>query len=136
MNFMSWIFVLFLLGAINGIIGLFNVKGFLDNHSKITGPHSLEVFKKMVRQQMTQALVQIGILVPMVIIGLSGVVKNRITGTNFVLWIMLNLGIFGIGKMAKNYEDQARSLQIMDQTLEEQYKQVCESWIKKPLPNF
>ncbi|MCP5048389.1 MAG: hypothetical protein GY940_14565 [bacterium] len=136
MSLMGWIYLLFFLGCINAAIAILNIKGFLDGHSVIDSLRVFRKFRQMVRQQMFQALIQIGILGPMILLGVSGVFNKKITGNNLFLWLLLNVGIFLLAQLAKRYEEPARSIKVPDPSMEEQYKRVCESWLKKPFPDF
>lgn len=136
MTIMSWLYILFALGIANGVIALMSIKQFLGSYSSIDSWPTLNRFKEMARQQMIQALVQIGVLVPMMIVGIGGVYKGKISGQNFVIWLLLNGGILGVGLIGKKYEELSRSLKVLDPNLEEQYKKICNSWVHKPLPDF
>jgi len=74
---MGWIVVVFVLALVNFFIGMNSLKGFLASHSAISSSQDLEEFKGMVRQQMYQALLQLGLLGLTVVLGLYGIVSGR-----------------------------------------------------------
>ncbi len=136
MKVMGWIYILFLLSIVNLAVSLNSIKQFLNYHSSIDTPRVFRKFKQLVRQQMVQSLIQIGLLVPMALLGLSAVYNNAMSSGEFLIWLLLNAAIIGTAKSAKKYEDAARSLPVANPEMEEQYKNVCQCWIKKPLPDF
>jgi hypothetical protein len=136
MGIMGWVVVLFGLGVINFIIALSGLKGFLSNNQSIKSMLNLEELKSMVRIQMYQALVQIVILGIMGILVVVGIITGRLSFMEFLFTLVLNLVIFTLGKYGKGIEEQARSLDVEDKSLEEEYREVCETWVKKPFPNF
>ena len=136
MSIMGWLYILFTLGIINGFIGMTSVRKFIETYSSIDSWPTFNKFKEMVRLQMYQALVQIAVLGPMLIIGIWGTYRGTISGANFAIWLMLNGGILGVGLIAKKYEESVRSLRVLDPNLEEQYRKVCHSWLHKPFPDF
>ena len=49
--------------------------------------------------------------------------------------IALGLGLVGLSSILKRFEKRAQTLPV-DQALADQYAAVCNSWVKKPLPDF
>ena len=136
MSLFGWVTFFFIVGIINGIIAATGIKKYLATKPQIENPKAFERFKKMVRQQMFQALAQIGILGPMLIMGLYGLITIQFSGMQILLWLVYNGVIFGVGKWAKKFEDSARSLWTADEELKKSYEDVCQSWKRKALPDF
>lgn len=133
MNLVNW-FVFFLsLALINTFLAAIGVKRFLSLHSFISSHHDLESFKQMVRRQMYQALMQIGFLGIANIVGLYGIITRQIS---LLLILILDGAIIIISKFIKKTEEQARTLKVSDANLESQYRDICEAWTKKALPDF
>jgi len=136
MSLMGWIVVVFVLALVNFFIGMNSLKGFLASHSAISSSQDLEEFKGMVRQQMYQALLQLGLLGLTVVLGLYGIVSGRLSGMEILLFIVINVAIIAAGKLGKGLEDKARTLSVSDENLNREYIDVCEAWVRKPLPDF
>lgn len=136
MSLIGWILLLFIAGILNIIIGLAGIKKFLSATLSITNTQDLQNFKDMVRQQMYQSTLQILVLGIMGITGIYGIMSKKLDFMEFILFLLLNGAIFLFGMYAKKIENQARSLNIGDETLAEEYATVCESWLKKPFPDF
>ena len=133
MNVTNWLFVLFFLAFINGIIGASGVRRFLSAHPVINSPQDIESFKQMVRVQMYQALIQTGLLVIVNIIGVYGLITHR---TNLLIVLLLNGVILFMGKSMKGAEERARSMEVANAGLAAEYEHICKTWIEKALPDF
>lgn len=136
MSVMGWIVMLFCVSLVNALVGIASVKGFLSRNLSIDSRQNLEDFEQMVRRQMYQALLQIGLLGTVGILGIYGIISGRLTFVEFLVFLLLNGVNFFIGKMGKGIEDRARSLPVKVEGLSSRYETVCETWVKKPLPNF
>jgi len=136
MNLIVLILGFFVLGMINSVIGLMGVKGFLGRTTSIRTHQDLEAFKRMVRPQMYQALAQIGFLGAMGLLALYGIVFDKLSFMEFLLSLLLNGIVFGFGKYGEGFEKKARSLDVEDPDLKEEYTHVCVSWVGKPFPDF
>ena len=82
---------------------------------------------------MYQALIQIGFLGITIILGLYGVFTGQLS---LALVLGLNGAVIVIALLFKGTETQAKSLEVKDEELLTDYKAVCETWNKKPLPDF
>ena len=136
MSLIGLILILFIAGIVNMQVGTGAVKKFLSATPAITSGHEHEHFKAMVRQQMYQSLLQILILGSMGITGIYGIISGKLSFLEFVFFLLLNGAIFFFGRYTKKIEGQARNFKIADETLAGAYASVCESWIKKPFPDF
>ncbi len=136
MSLIGLILILFIAGIVNMQIGTGAVKKFLSSTPAITTGHDLENFKAMVRQQMYQSLLQILVLGGMGITGIYGIINGKLSFMEFVFFLLLNGAVFFFGRYAKKFEYQARGFSIADKTLAGEYASVCESWIKRPFPDF
>lgn len=136
MSVMSWILVLFGVSLVNALAGIGGVRGFLSRNASIDSRQNLEDFEQMVRRQMYQALLQIGLLGAASILGIYGIISGRLTFVEFLVFLLLNGVNFVIGKMGKGIEDRARSLPVKEEGLSSRYETVCKTWVRKPLPNF
>ena len=136
MSYFGWILLLFVLALINAAIAFSAIKDFLASHTVIDSPRTFETFKQLARRQMIQALVQVGFLLPMGFLGGYGVVTHRLDKKEFVVFLLLNGVVFLFARMGKGNEERARSLKVLDPTLEDQYRAVCRSWLRKALPDF
>jgi hypothetical protein len=136
MNLFGWIIVLFVLAIINFFIANNDLKAFLARHASIDSYQSMDAFKKMVRKQMMQALLQLVLLLATGVLPIYGLFTHKITFGQFLLCILFDFVILGLGKKGKEVEEKSRSLTVNDPSLEEQYKRICETWVKKPFPDF
>ncbi len=133
MSLRGWFLFLFFLALINTLLAVIQLRGFLSRNSSIASWQNLEEFKRIARQQMYQALAAIGILGAACILGLYGIVTRQLS---LLLVIVLNGAIIVIARMTKGIEERARSLPVDNEELAGQYKAICETWVKKPLPDF
>jgi len=136
MSYFGLILLLFVLALINTAIAFSAIKNFLASHTMIDSPRTFETFKQLVRRQMIQALVQVAFLLPMGFLGGYGIVTHRLTTKEFVVFLLFNGVVFLLAKMGKGNEERARSMKVIDPTLEDQYRAVCRSWVRKALPDF
>lgn len=131
---MANLFVLLLsLAFINSLISFGSIKKFLSLYPLINSSQDLEEFKQMVRKQMHQTLVQIGLLGVANIVAIYGIITRRI---NLLLVIVLDVVLIVLSKSFKKVEEQARTLKISDANLTDQYQSVCKTWVKKAFPDF
>ena len=135
-SLIGWICILFILGLINLIIGIVGVKKFLSQRTSIKTNQSLQDFKKVARRQMVQTLLQMGVLGIMGILGIVGIVIGKLSLMEFLLFLLLNVVIIIIGKYCSGVEEKVRSLTVEDESLASEYTSVCETWVKKPFPDF
>ena len=133
MNLLHWYLLLLLLAFVNTIFAAIKLRAFLARNSSISSVESLADFKRMVRWQMHAALVQIGFLGASGLIGLYGIFTEQLS---LLLVLCLNGVVIGISYAMKATEKRAKSLPVNDQSLFNEYRAICESWVKKPLPDF
>ena len=136
MNFMMIIFLLFLLAMINSAFAVVDLKSFLSKNTTLKNDEDLDVFKHLVRKQMIQALFQILFIGGMGIIGVVGILNNKLSFSQFMLFLLLNGITFILGLFTKKVEEKIRSFTIEDKDLAKGYQFFCEYWVKKPFPNF
>ena len=134
MSLLGWIYLLFALGVVNSLVATLCVKSFLSKTSSISSALDLDHFKRLARQQMYQALLQIGSIGSVTILWLYGMFVAHQMG--FLLILILNGILILANKPLKSLEIRVRSLPVSDQSLEGQYRAVCEAWVHKAFPNF
>ncbi|MCJ8282933.1 MAG: hypothetical protein MJK14_24805 [Rivularia sp. ALOHA_DT_140] len=108
---------------------------FFDNNKAITNEIALEEFKATVRECMYLSLIYIGIIIGILITCIFllsdiGLFKTCIS------YMLFRLMMTTLGEKTSRLETKARSLECANSKLEKQYKQICFSWIVKPLPDF
>ena len=133
MGIVNWIYILFALATINLLYSGIKLKSFLSRTKSISTAHDLEDFKALVRTQMYQTFIQIIVLGGGGLLGLYGIFIGEV---GLMLVIGLNVVVFVIGKLIKGMENRVRDLPVSEVSLVTQYRAVCESWVKKPLPDF
>lgn len=109
-----------------------DLKGYLSKNAAITDDDSMEGFKVLVRKQMKLALVAVALIIPAGLVGFYGIFCADMS---FLLFLCVNGVTFGFSKVFKHAEERARLLRV-DEDLKEEYRAVCESWVKKALPEF
>jgi len=133
MGVQNLLYLVFALALVNSVIGLVAISSFLSKKKSIATAADLAVFKALARRQMYQALLQIVFLGLAMLIGIYGIVTAKIP---LLVVIILNALVFAMGMLAKGPENRARSLRVEDEALKSQYKRVCDSWVRKPFPDF
>jgi hypothetical protein len=136
MELMEWIVVFFSVGMVNFIIAMLGVHRFVSQYPAIRTSMDLDAFKQMVRRQMVQTLVQIVLLAGMELPGVIGIAMKKLSFNEFLLFLGLNGIIILVGLYGKVLEKKAKSLEVEDEALQPDYQHVCESWVKKPFPDF
>ena len=126
--------VLYVLAAAMMLWSRTELERFLGETPRIADDASLDRYKALVRRQMHLALALIvvlgaGIIVAMIVISRHGVV-------GFVLVLVTNLVVLGLGLFHKRIEIKARTLPAGSDALGQEYRRVSESWTKKALPDF
>jgi hypothetical protein len=128
-----WLYLVFFLAFLNWLAGMAALRSFLSRTPAIATPLDLESFSGLVRRHMLQALLQAVLLVAGMLLGIY-VLARGLAGLPLVL--VLNGIIFFAGTIGKTLEERARSLNVLDPLLEERYRAICRSWVKKPFPDF
>lgn len=125
--------LVFVLAVINALAGTASLHGFLSRTAAIASRPDLEAFKGVVRTQMYQALLQMGLLAASLVLGLAGLVSGRL---GLLLVLAVNGVILALGLYGKRFETRARSLPVPDPSLADEYRRVGNVWLQKPLPDF
>jgi len=133
MTVKSWFFVLLFLTFINTLLATIKLKGYLSRNASINNEQNMKEFKQMVCFQMYQALIQVGIWIIASILSLYGMITNKL---DIFFILIFGVACFGIAKINERSEKRAQSLTVNDEKLASQYKAVCETWLKKPFPDF
>ena len=136
MKWIGWILILFVIGILNLLVGIKDLRSYLSRNSAIESASHLRAFKAMVRKQMYQALFQLAVLGLMGILGLAGILVGKLSILEFLLFLFLNGIVFILGVVCKTVEKKARSFAVKDEELAREYEHVCRSWIKSPFPEF
>jgi len=88
----------------------------------------------MARFQMYQSLVHNSLLVGTILSGLYGVfISDEI---NHILFSFLQVSLFLFEFIMKSPQDEARNMNIWDESKNDEYRDICNRWIKSSLPNF
>lgn len=133
MSLYSAFMLVFVLAVINALAGMLSLRGFLARTPAIASEVDLHAFKSVVRVQMVQALLQIGLLGGSLLIGVYGLFAGQL---NFLLVLAVNGVVFVLGLAGKSTETRCRSLPVRDERLGAEYRRVCASWTAKALPDF
>lgn len=136
MDIMEWIVLFFGLGMVNFIIVMLGVKRFLNQHAAIRTRQDLDAFKQMARKQMYQTLIQIVFMAGMELPGIIGILMQKLTLKEFLLFLGLNAVYIVMGIYGKANEKKIQSLEVEDEALLQEYQSICETWKKKPFPDF
>ncbi|MCU0237070.1 MAG: hypothetical protein MUC72_08305 [Acidobacteria bacterium] len=133
MNAVFWLYLVFALALLNWLIGVIALRSFLARVPAITGPLDLESFAALVRVHMLQAMLQAGLLLAGMLLGIFVLADGQ---AGLLLVLALNGAILAAGWIGKPLEERARTLKVADPLLEERYKAICVAWVKKPFPDF
>lgn len=125
--------IVFVVAVINALAGTASLHGFLSRTASVATRADLEAFKGVVRTQMYQALLQMGLLATSLVLGLAGLFSGRL---GLLLVLAVNGVILGLGLYGKGFETRARSLLVEDPSLVDEYRRVGNVWLKKSLPDF
>lgn len=133
MNATHWLVLIFVLAFLNWLAGMAVLRSFISRTPAIATPLDLENFAGLVRRHMSQALLQAVLLVAGILLGIYVLARGL---AELPLVLVLNGIIFFAGTIGKPLEERARSLKVLDPLLEERYRAICLSWVKKPCPDF
>jgi len=123
-----------ILAFVNSVFSLIWVKVFLSKNATISSPKVFTKFKEMARFQMYQSLVHNSLLVGTILSGLYGVfISDEI---NHILFSFLQVSLFLFEFIMKSPQDEARNMNIWDESKNDEYRDICNRWIKSSLPNF
>lgn len=106
---------------------------FIKKYPSIDNPSALEAFKNMVRWNMYGALAFLACGAVTWIWGYFIIMQYKITGFLTALAISLLLLIMSL--FMKRIEERSRNLKCHPQ-LEEEYKRISQTWLKKAFPDF
>lgn len=131
---LSLIFItIYIAVYVNSIISANSNKKFLKRNHSIKDSRSMNEFKALVRVQMYQTLLQIALLGSGFLLGLYGLRKGEI---GILLVLFVNGIVFFISKEIKSVDEACRNLKVEDKAFDEEYRKICETWVKKALPDF
>lgn len=133
MNAVSWFYLVFALALANWGLAMISLRSFLAGTPSIANPLDLERFAGLVRRHMLQALLQAVLLVAGMLLGIYVLARGL---AELPLVLALNGIVFFAGTIGKPLEERARALKVLDPLLEERYRAICLSWVKKPFPDF
>jgi hypothetical protein len=133
MNAVTCLYLVFALALANWLLGMASLKSFLSRISTIASAPDLQDFATLARRHMRQALLQTGLLIAGLFLGIYVLASGQ---AGLLLIIALNGVILVAGLLGKPVEERARSLKVLDPLLEERYKAMCATWVKKPFPDF
>lgn len=136
MGFFEWVTVLFILALANLVWGQISVKRFMTIHKRISTMMELTRFKRMVRKQMFQALIQIILLGAMGTLSFVGILIGSIDTIQFLVVLAMNGIIVYAGNQGKSIEKRARDLPVDDLELRTEYGNICRTWRLKAFPDF
>ena len=133
MNAVSWLYLVFALALANWLVAVIALRSFLSRTPVIVSTLDLENYAVLVRRHMFQALLQAVLLAAGLLLGIYVLVSGR---AGLLLVLALNGVILVAGMLGKPLEERARSLRVLDPLLEERYREIGISWVKKPFPDF
>ena len=133
MNLLDWIYLFFALAIVNSLIAAFGLLSFLSRTSSISSSLDLDNLKRLAQQQMYRTLASLGILVAGGVLCIYGLVTKQVT---LVLILILNGIVLAAAIPVVLFEKRARNLKVEDGLLADQYRAVCNTWVKKPFPDF
>lgn len=107
---------------------------FLETHASLDGMAAFEDYKSLARGNMYGALAYLVIGVLSMIVGIVLVFQNPLVGLAAV--IGCNVVLYFLGDANKKMEIRVRNLPCGDPARAEQCRQIGETWVHKPLPNF
>jgi hypothetical protein len=107
---------------------------FLKRTPGISDNDALERFKSLARIQMYLALVVIVLMIAGILAGIAVIVRHGLAG--LVVVLAANMLVFGLGLYHKRFETRTRSLAVSSDSLGRDYRRVCDTWVKKALPDF
>ncbi len=125
---------IYVVHAVVSFWSLGQLRAFLAKTAAIADEHCLKRYKDLVRTQMYLALGIICLLVPGIVISVILIRRHGFIGLGFAL--AANGWLFGLGMYHKRWEVRARGLQASTEALGREHRQISETWIKKPLPDF
>lgn len=125
---------IYVVAAVGSLWSWARIRGFLAETPSIRNDADLDRFKALARLQMYLALSMIVLLVTGMIVGLVLITRH---GPSVLLVIILVNGVvFGLGMLHKKGEERSRNLRTGSESLASEYRRVCESWVKRPTPDF
>jgi hypothetical protein len=126
--------LMYVVAAAVALWSISQLRQFLDDTPSIADEMSLDRFKALARTQMYLALAVIPILVTGGALGIALISWHGMTGVAVV--ILTNMLFFGLAMYHRSFETRTRSLKASSEMLGQEYRQVCETWVKKALPDF
>ena len=136
MTLWFWLLFLLFLSFANFAYAMVQIKRFLSHTSIIETRKNLEDFKRFVRVQMYQTLMQLGFQGGALLLCLFGIFSRNLRFGQVLLFLILNGIMIVLGRIFKKTEDDARSLLVENEEFKVEYDAVCQTWIKKPFPDF
>lgn len=136
MSFFQWVTVLFILALANLVWGQIGIKRFMAVHQRISTMMELTRFRRMVRKQMFQALLQMVLLGAMGTLSFVGILIGSIDTIQFLAVLAMNGIVVYAGNQGKSIEKRARDLPVDDLELRTQYGNICRTWRLKAFPDF
>ena len=133
MTLLEWIYLLFALAIVNSLIAAFDLQSFLSRTPSISTSLDVDNLKRLARQQMYRTLASLGILVAGGVLCIYGLRTKQVS---LVLILILNGIVLATAIPIVLFEKRARNLKVQDGLLADQYRAVCETWVKKPFPDF
>lgn len=124
----------YVVAAVIYAISLRRLNRFVEGTTGIASSADLERYKDLARGQMHLALAILGILIAGLLLGLL-LIREHGFGA-FLLVLLANAFVFGMGMLHKKVEERARGLRVSSAELRQEYEQVSETWVKKALPDF
>lgn len=125
---------LYVLAAGVSLWSLAQLNGFLAKTPDIADDVCLDRFKALARLQMYLALSMIVLLSAGIGAGMAVIARHGVRG--FMVVILANMLVLGLGLYHKTVEVRTRTLHAGSEALAEEYRRVSETWLKKALPDF
>lgn len=124
------------LSLINGAVLMRNLKNFIRETPRIETDQDLSRFRKIVKQQMYSALLQIFFLGTPVFIFSYGVKIGTLGFSDVLLVVVPNLAVILFGLLMKSLEKKGQSITSSSPELKNEIEHVIYSWKKKAIPDW
>jgi len=119
---------------LSSLVAFFLMGTFVEVTPVIRTEEDLAACKRCVRMNMFMALVQMGLFVAGIGVGIILINRHGLIGLAAVL--ATNGLVFGVGKLIGSQEKKVRALGCATPELQAEHARICATWGKKALPDF
>jgi hypothetical protein len=125
---------MYMVTAAVAVWSLVQLKGFLVNTPSIADEMSLDRFKALARTQMYLTIAVMVVMVIGIVLGIALIVRHG--GIGVAVVILTNMLFLLLGIYHKRVETRTRTLNASSEILGREYREICQTWVKKALPDF